>query len=180
MALRSDEQRCENEATHANGLFCVFHAKQVFALYKGYKRRNAQLGSMDDDPPEYLSNSEIPLSNDTFETIKDTKILEEVQIYLHHKYVLLNKVIDARKLHHKRFYSLDMDYGHQVSLRPRSIMIPEMVSVPGCMAPKLCSNTKGDETCHIHGSDIDAASPGLGTYALAPIRYCLTQPYRCV
>ncbi|KAF7546260.1 hypothetical protein G7Z17_g8560 [Cylindrodendrum hubeiense] len=112
----SDSERCLNEATNANGLFCKFHAKQVYGLYKGYKRRNARLDAMDDEDPPALKNSEHPLANETFDTIDDEKTLKEVHLHLFDKYVLLGKVIDARKLHHKHFYSLDIDYGHQAYL----------------------------------------------------------------
>lgn len=112
----SDSERCTNEATNANGLFCKFHAKQVYGLYKGYKRRNARLDAMDDEAPPSLKNSELPLANETFESIKDEKTLREIHVHLFDKYVLIGKVIDARKLHHKHFYSLDIDYGHQAYL----------------------------------------------------------------
>ncbi|KAK7433000.1 hypothetical protein QQZ08_000471 [Neonectria magnoliae] len=116
-ALRlSDAQRCENEATNANGLFCQFHAKQVFGLYKGYKRRNAMLDALEENAPPALKNSRTPLSNDTFEIITEEGTLKEIHSYLFEKYVLLGKVIDARKLHHKHFYSQDLDYGHQIYL----------------------------------------------------------------
>ncbi|RMJ18640.1 hypothetical protein CDV36_001764 [Fusarium kuroshium] len=106
----SDDQK---EATHANGLFCGFHSKQVFALYKGYKRRNALLDTLDNEAPEYLKNAQQPLANDDFEAIDDQKSLREVHSHLFDKYVLLGNVIDARKLHHKHFYSLNVDYSHQ-------------------------------------------------------------------
>ncbi|KAM6506796.1 hypothetical protein FALCPG4_018622 [Fusarium falciforme] len=109
----SDDQRCQNEATHANGLFCGFHSKQVYGLYKGYKRRNARLDALDDEAPAYLKNAQDPLANDTFETIQEEKTLQEVHSHLFDKYVLLGNIIDARKLHHKHFYSLNVDYGHQ-------------------------------------------------------------------
>ncbi|KAH7142034.1 hypothetical protein EDB81DRAFT_948268 [Dactylonectria macrodidyma] len=109
----SDGERCTNEATNANLLFCKFHAKQVYGLYKGYKRRNARLDAIDDEAPSLLKNSEIPLANETFEKIEDVEVLREIHVYLFDKYVLIGKVIDARKLHHKHFYSLNIDYGHQ-------------------------------------------------------------------
>jgi hypothetical protein len=40
-------------------------------------------------------------------------MLREVHAYLFKKYTLLEQVIRARKLHHSRFYSLNLDYGHQ-------------------------------------------------------------------
>ncbi|RSM20261.1 hypothetical protein CDV31_000755 [Fusarium ambrosium] len=85
----------------------------VFALYKGYKRRNALLDTLDNEAPEYLKNAQQPLANDEFEAIDDEKTLREVHPHLFDKYVLLGNVIDARKLHHKHFYSLNVDYGHQ-------------------------------------------------------------------
>lgn len=112
----SDDQRCNNEATHANGLFCRFHAKQVFGLYKGYKRRNARLDELEGEAPLYLKNAQAPLANETFEEIQEEKTLREIHAHLFEKYVLLGKVIDARKLHHKHFYSLHFDYGHQAYL----------------------------------------------------------------
>lgn len=36
-----------------------------------------------------------------------------VHPHLFEKYVLIGKVMDARKLHHTHFYSLQVDYGHQ-------------------------------------------------------------------
>ncbi|KAF7560550.1 hypothetical protein G7046_g3593 [Stylonectria norvegica] len=112
----SDSQRCKNEATNANGLFCNFHARQVFALYKGYKRRNARLDALENEAPPYLKIARVALANDNFDTLDDEKTLREVHSHLFDKYVLLGKIIDARKLHHKHFYSLKVDYGHQAYL----------------------------------------------------------------
>jgi hypothetical protein len=105
----SDGQNCKDVATNANGLFCGFHAKQVYGLYKGYKRRNAQLDAIDDDAPAYLKNTQVPLANETFDAAQDEKTLQEIHSHLFEKYVLLTKVIDARKLHHKHFYPLQID-----------------------------------------------------------------------
>ncbi|KAH7161235.1 hypothetical protein EDB81DRAFT_879566 [Dactylonectria macrodidyma] len=112
----SDAQRCKKEATSANGLFCHFHSRQAFGLYRGYKRRNARLDALEGEAPVALKESPIPLANQTFESIDDQKTLQEILSHLFEQYVLLGKVIDARKLHHKHFYSLNMDYGHQVYL----------------------------------------------------------------
>ncbi len=43
--------------TAANGPFCKFHGKQAYGLYKGYKRRNAQLDIGVANPPEFLQQS---------------------------------------------------------------------------------------------------------------------------
>ncbi|KAF5019520.1 hypothetical protein F66182_8462 [Fusarium sp. NRRL 66182] len=109
----SDEQKCTKEATHANGLFCGYHSKQAFGMYKGYKRRNAMLDNLDNKPPPYLEHAAVPLANDGFGDIQDEKILRQVHSYLHEKYTLLGQVIDARQIHHKHFYPLNVDYGHQ-------------------------------------------------------------------
>ncbi|KAL7793752.1 hypothetical protein V8C37DRAFT_76209 [Trichoderma ceciliae] len=109
----SDASKCKKEATHANGIFCWFHSKQVYGLYKGYKRRNASLDAQDGETPSYLRKAKVPLANQTFEDIEDKETLRAVHSHLFEKYVLLGKVIDARKIHHTHFYSLQIDYGHQ-------------------------------------------------------------------
>ncbi|KAL7944080.1 hypothetical protein V8C42DRAFT_96105 [Trichoderma barbatum] len=112
----SDASKCSKEATHANGIFCWFHAKQVYGLYKGYKRRNAALDSLESEPPFYLKTSKVPLANQTFEDVFDQDVLRVVHSHLFDRYVLTGQVIDARRLHHTHFYSLQIDYGHQAYL----------------------------------------------------------------
>lgn len=68
---------------------------------------------MDDEGPRSLKKPGASLANETFEDIEDEKTLREIHGYLFDKYVLLGKVIDARRLHRKHFYSLNLDYGHQ-------------------------------------------------------------------
>ncbi|KAL7920477.1 hypothetical protein ACQKWADRAFT_314862, partial [Trichoderma austrokoningii] len=63
--------------------------------------------------PSYLKKAKVTLANQTFEDIKDESTLRAVHSHLFEKYVLIGKVIDARKLHHTHFYSLQVDYGHQ-------------------------------------------------------------------
>lgn len=109
----SDGSKCTKAATHANGVFCWFHSKQVYGLYRGYKRRNALLDALDEESPPYLKKAKITLANQTFEDIEDESTLRAVHSHLFEKYVLIGKVIDARKLHHTHFYSLQVDYGHQ-------------------------------------------------------------------
>ncbi len=82
-------------------------------LYRGYKNRNARLASLERTPPEYLASSSIPIANQTFEDVNSEEILHQIYDYLALKYALLDRVIRARKLHHSRFFSLNMDYGHQ-------------------------------------------------------------------
>jgi hypothetical protein len=81
------------------------------ALYKGYKRRNAHLDSLAKEAPPSLAKSGIPLANQTFEDIKSEETLRELRSYLFLRYALLDRVIRARKLHHSRFFSMNMDYG---------------------------------------------------------------------
>ncbi|PTB53268.1 hypothetical protein M431DRAFT_6821 [Trichoderma harzianum CBS 226.95] len=112
----SDGSKCTKEATHADGVFCWFHSKQVYGLYKGYKRRNARLDELESEAPPYLKTSKVPLANQTFEDVKDQETLRTVHSHLFDRYVLTGQVIDARRLHHTHFYSLQIDYGHQAYL----------------------------------------------------------------
>ncbi|KAL7625951.1 hypothetical protein AAE478_002720 [Parahypoxylon ruwenzoriense] len=112
----SDGQPCTEVATTWEDLFCRFHGKQCHGLYIGYKKRNAKLDALSDSAPPYLRAAKVPLANETFEEVSDERVLREIHAHLCHEYVLLGKVIDARKLHHKHFYPLQMDYGHQAYL----------------------------------------------------------------
>ena len=109
----SDEKQCQDPATSLNGLFCKFHSRQCQGLYKGYKRRNAQLDSMRAAPPAFLAASSIPLANQAFAEVEDETTLTELHDHLFLRYQLLGRVIRARQLHHSRFYAWNLDYGHQ-------------------------------------------------------------------
>ncbi|KAI1420287.1 hypothetical protein F5Y12DRAFT_719670 [Xylaria sp. FL1777] len=112
----SDGKRCTEAATVWDNLFCRFHGKQCHGLYAGYKKRNAQLDRLAEQAPQYLKLSETPLANETFDQVQDEAVLKQIHTHLFSEYVLLSKVIDARKLHHKHFYPLKLDYGHQAYL----------------------------------------------------------------
>lgn len=113
----SDSERCLAQATAYNELFCAFHARQCFGLYMGYKRRNAELDRLSaEGPPFLVNNSATPPANLSFKNLKDPSELHEIHAHLFKQYVLLGKVIAARQLHHKHFFSLEMDYGHKVYL----------------------------------------------------------------
>ncbi|KAJ8133201.1 hypothetical protein O1611_g414 [Lasiodiplodia mahajangana] len=112
----SDGQRCTNTAVVWDGLFCRFHGKQCHGLYAGYKKRNSQLDGLAEQAPPYLKSNERPLANETFEHVEDEAVLNQIHAHLFSEYVLLGKVIDARKLHHKHFFPLKLDYGHQAYL----------------------------------------------------------------
>ena len=53
------------------------------------------------------------LANQNFEDVESEEILQELYDYLFLKNALFERVIRARKLHHSRFFSLNLDYGHQ-------------------------------------------------------------------
>lgn len=83
----------------------------------GYKRRNAELDRLGaEGPPFLVKNSATPPANLSFKNLKDPSELHEIQAHLFKQYVLLGKVIAARQLHHKHFFSLEMDYGHKLYL----------------------------------------------------------------
>ena len=68
---------------------------------------------MDASPPAYFANSSIALANQSFEDVDSEEILRELYDHLFLKNALFERVIRARKLHHSRFFSLNLDYGHQ-------------------------------------------------------------------
>lgn len=108
----SDEKRCLETATSINGLFCSFHSKQCQGLYRGYKICTARLERLDKNPPPYFANSKTALGNETFEDVTTEAECRELHDWLWTKYQLLERVIRARRLHHSRFFSQNMDYGH--------------------------------------------------------------------
>ncbi|KAK3680976.1 hypothetical protein B0T22DRAFT_523758 [Podospora appendiculata] len=112
----SDSQPCASVATAYNDLFCNFHAKPCFGLYMGYKRRNAELDALAGKEPAFLRESKTALVSQTFAGVKSESELHEIHDFLFGQYVFLGKVISARKLHHKHFFSVEMDYGHKVYL----------------------------------------------------------------
>ena len=78
-------------------------------LYRGYKIRNARLDALAASPPSYLASNATPLANQTFADVKSEATLRELHNYLMQKYGLLDRVIRARKIHHSRFFSMDME-----------------------------------------------------------------------
>jgi AcrR family transcriptional regulator len=112
----SDSKPCRDPATNINELFCRFHARQCFGLYKGYKRRNAELDSLARKEPAFLRRSKTSLINQNFDAVVDEKELQEIHSYLFTQSVLLRKVITARNVHHTHFYPQKMDYGHKAYL----------------------------------------------------------------
>ena len=51
--------------------------------------------------------------NQTFDDVDTPELCNELHDHLFLKLQLLERVIRARKLHHSRFFSMNMDYGHQ-------------------------------------------------------------------
>ena len=112
----SDESRCQDDAEAANNTFCRFHARQAYGLYKGYKRRGKALEALEATCPAFLSSSTSNIRNEAFKAVDDEQTLNELHKYLFQKYALLDRIIRARKLHHSRFYPLNLDYGHKAYL----------------------------------------------------------------
>lgn len=107
----SDERRCNAAAGGKDGLFCLFHARQCYGLYKGYKRRNQEYDTLTENPPPLLQGKALhELDSDP---IEDEEVLKELHAHLFRRYSLLDRVIRARRIHHSRFYSLELDYGHE-------------------------------------------------------------------
>lgn len=77
-------------------------------LYRGYKLRNARLDALAASPPSYLASNPTPLANQTFADVKSEATLRELHSYLALRYALLDRVIRARKIHHTRFFSMNM------------------------------------------------------------------------
>lgn len=101
-------------------------------MYKGYKRRNAQLDALIASPPSYLADSRKKLASQNFSDVEDEKIINEIHQDLFKKYALLDQVIKARKLHHKHYYALTMNYGHEKYLNS---LITEKRTVAGALQP---------------------------------------------
>ncbi|KAI0145127.1 hypothetical protein GGR57DRAFT_507291 [Xylariaceae sp. FL1272] len=112
----SDGLKCTESAVVWDDLFCKFHGKQCYGLYAGYKKRNAQLDALAEHAPQFLVSKGTPLANEDFEDVDDVTTLNQIHSHLFREYVLLGQVVDARKLHHKHFFPLQLDYGHQAYL----------------------------------------------------------------
>lgn len=82
-------------------------------MYRGYKKRNQELDRLAQVLPPFLANTKTSLVVQDFQDVKDEGTVQELHKYLFSKYILLDRVIKARKLHHSHFYAIDMDYGHE-------------------------------------------------------------------
>jgi hypothetical protein len=84
------------------------------ALYRGYKKRNAQLDKLVKSMPKFLVDTKTALNNQAFEEVDSEVTLRELHSYLFTRMNLLGSVIRARKLHHSHFFAgSDNDYGHE-------------------------------------------------------------------
>jgi hypothetical protein len=109
----SGQTPCDKEATSSDGRLCSFHSRQCQAMYRGYKKRNQELDRLAEHQPPYLANNKTSIVVQEFKDVEDETTLQALHEYLFEKYVLLGRVIKARKLHHSHFYAVDMDYGHE-------------------------------------------------------------------
>ena len=126
----SGQTACDKPATSADGRLCAFHSRQcqgklkpsrkacsspdaIIALYRGYKKRNAELDKLSEALPPYLKASKTSIVVQDFKDVDDEATLRELHDYLFRKYNLIEKVIRGRKLHHSHFFAIDNDYGHE-------------------------------------------------------------------
>jgi hypothetical protein len=109
----SGQTPCDKEVTSSDGRLCSFHSRQCQAMYRGYKKRNQELDRLAENQPPYLANNKTSVVVQEFKDVEDEATLRGLHEYLFNKYVLLDRVIKARKLHHSHFYAVDMDYGHE-------------------------------------------------------------------
>ncbi|KAH6625600.1 hypothetical protein C7974DRAFT_434634 [Boeremia exigua] len=109
----SGQTACDNEATSADGRLCAFHSRQCQALYRGYKKRNAELDALSDEPPSYFVGKKGSVVSHDYADVDDEAALKTLHDHLFKTYQLLDRVIRARKLHHSHFFAIDNDYGHQ-------------------------------------------------------------------
>lgn len=97
-----DNSKCLEPATNVNGQFCQFHARQVQGLYEGYKRRSAELESLDKNAPKCLPKN---LGNTDFAGVRDLEQLKEIYAYLLKRFNLVTRCVIARDFHHSHFYA---------------------------------------------------------------------------
>ncbi|KAF2995552.1 hypothetical protein E8E13_003449 [Curvularia kusanoi] len=109
----SGQTSCDKEATSADGRLCAYHSRQCQALYRGYKKRNAELDVLSENPPPYFKEKKGSIVSQEYADIADEALLKTLHYYLFKTYQLLDRVIRARKLHHSHFFAIDNDYGHQ-------------------------------------------------------------------
>jgi DNA-binding Lrp family transcriptional regulator len=82
-------------------------------LYRGYKKRNAQLDVLSEKPPPYLASKKVSVAVHDFADVEDEATLRSIHDYVFRRYNLLDRVIRARRLHHSHFFAIDNDYGHE-------------------------------------------------------------------
>ncbi|KAF1978912.1 hypothetical protein BU23DRAFT_595428 [Bimuria novae-zelandiae CBS 107.79] len=109
----SAQTPCDQEATSSVGRLCAFHSRQCQAMYQGYKKRNLELDDLAKNQPPFLANTKTSIVVQEFKDVEDEATLQNLHDYLFKRYILLDRVIKARKLHHSHFYAVDMDYGHE-------------------------------------------------------------------
>jgi hypothetical protein len=73
---------------------------QHTALYRGYKKRNAELDVLSENLPSYYKEKKGSVVSQEYADIADEATLKPLYSYLLKKYQLLDRVIRARKLHH--------------------------------------------------------------------------------
>ena len=71
------------------------------------------MDELDKGELEHMAYSSVAPANRTFADVALKDSQQEIHEHLSKRYALLDRVIRARKLRHSRFFSLELDYGHQ-------------------------------------------------------------------
>jgi hypothetical protein len=87
---------CRNYARWQKLISILQHA----GLYRGYKRRNAELDVLSENLPPYYKEKKGSVVSQEYADIADEATLKSLHSYLFKKYQLLDSVIRARKTHH--------------------------------------------------------------------------------
>ncbi|KAF1942294.1 hypothetical protein EJ02DRAFT_434183 [Clathrospora elynae] len=107
----SGQTVCDREAASLDGRLRAFHSQQYQSLYRGSKKRNTELDKL--ALPAYLASKKASVVAQDFTDINEE--VEQIVVCLPQrcKYNLPDRVIHARKLHHRHFFAVDNDYGHE-------------------------------------------------------------------
>ena len=97
-------------------LFSRFRSKQCYDLCRLYNRHHARLDAFESPRSEHLDRSKTALRNEIFTEIDVEKASNKLPVYPFKKSTLPDRLVDARRLQHSRFDSLNLVYGHKAYL----------------------------------------------------------------
>jgi hypothetical protein len=109
--------------------FCQYHHKQYKSFYITYKNRNTRLDEFEKSRPNHVPKEILPeqlrKSNEPYDftnitTVgKDENVIErlkDIHGYLWDRYILINRTILGRTIHHEHFFKNNVDSAHQFHL----------------------------------------------------------------